>query len=242
MKRKLMALNLVLIAMLGFVWYRFQQTRQANAQREARVLGERVPNKRYPALARIPPVAPTVAANYLDVAQRMLLARDRNPTVIIDPEPVKAKPPMPPMPVVHGLMTLGEPGIILSEKPGAEQRTYHAGDKVGPFKLLAFDSTTVQLDWDGEKVNKKLQDLWEKGEAPSAAAGGAAGNVPPPPSAVSAANAPAPSPTGPGIDIGGGFKSCQPNDSTPTGTVQSGLRKVELQTPFGRSCRWEPAR
>lgn len=240
MKRKLLALNLILIGMLGLVWYRFQQTRQAAAQREAQVLGERVPNKRFPALAPIPPVPPAVAGNYLDVAQRMLLARDRNPDVIIDPEPVKVKPPLPPMPVVHGLMTLGEPGIILSEKPGAEQRTYHAGDKVGPFKLVAFDSSTVQLDWDGEKVNKRLQDLWEKGEAP--APGGAAGAAPPPPSSVSTANAPAPSPLGPGIDIGGGFKSCQANDSTPSGTVQDGLRKVVLQTPFGRSCRWEPAK
>ena len=240
MKRKLMALNLALIAMLVVVAYRFRQVHDAGEQREARVLGQHLPNKKYPALAPIPPVPSAVAANYLDVAQRMLLARDRNPNVIIDPEPVKQKPPMPPMPVVHGLMTLGEPGIILSEKPGAEQRTYHAGDKVGPFKLIAFDSNTVELDWDGEKVDKKLQDLWEKTAAP--AAGGAAGNTPPPPSSVSAASAPAQSPLGPGVDIGGGFKSCQPNDSIPSGTVQNGLRKVELQTPFGKSCRWEPAK
>jgi hypothetical protein len=240
MKRRLMALNLVLIAILGALEVRFQQVRNHVRERETRVLGQKVPAQKYPPLPAAPAVPPVVAANYLDVAQRMVMARDRNPAVIIDPEPVKVKPPMPALPVAQGLMMIGEPAIIMTEKPGAQQRTYHKGDKIGAFKLLAFDADRVVLDWDGEKVERKLEDLLEKTPAPSASGGGPAAPAAaaaPPPSAASA-----PTPLGPGVDIGGGYHGCQANDSTPSGTVQNGMRKVEVVTPFGKSCRWEPVK
>ncbi len=240
MTRKLMLLNLALMMMLGALVYRFKEVSAAARDREARVLGQNIELRKYPPLPAAPPVTPAVGANYIDIATRMLLARDRNPNVIIDPEPVKEKPKMPPLPVVQGLMNFGDPGLIMSDKPGAAQKTYHKGEKVGPFKLVAFDSEHVVLDWDGEKVDRKLDDLLEKGPAPPPPGAGPPGAAPAP----SAANATPPSatPQGPGVDIGGGFKGCQPNDSTPSGTVQNGLRKVDIATPFGRSCRWEPAK
>jgi hypothetical protein len=240
MTRRLMLLNLALLALLALLVYRFKEVSAASREREARVLGQKIEARKYPPLPAAPPVKPAVGANYIDIATRMLLAKDRNPTVIIDPEPVKEKPKMPPLPVVQGLMNFGDPGLIMSDKPGAVQKTYHKGEKVGPFKLVAFDSDHVVLDWDGEKVERKLDELLEKGPAPpppgSAAPGAQA------PSIANTAPLPSATPQGPGVDIGGGFKGCQPNDSTPSGTVQNGLKKVEIATPFGRSCRWEPAK
>lgn len=239
-----MLLNLVLLAALAMLAFRIRQVHASSREREARVLGERVMPHKYPPFPAAPPVQPIVAGNYLDVAQRMLMSRDRNPNVIIDPEIPKPKPVMPAMPSVQGLMMLGEPGIIMSEKPGGAQKTYRKGERVGPFKLVAFDSEKVVFDWDGEKVERKLDDLLEKTPPPAAGAAPAAGvAASPAPTVANVApqTPPAGTPQGPGIDIGGGYRACQPNDSTPTGTVRDGLRKVQIATPFGPSCKWEPA-
>ena len=137
-------------------------------------------------------------------------------------------------------MTLGEPSIIMTEKPGAAQKTFHQGEKVGAFTLIAFDSETVVLDWNGEKVERKLEDLIERVPPPSAAGG--VGVSPPAASAQAAVASTPAEPKGPGGDIGGGYRGCMPNDNTPSGTVRDGLRKIEVVTPMGKSCRWEPVR
>jgi hypothetical protein len=238
-KRKLLLLNIALAGMIVWVGFRFREVRTEMAQREQRVLHQRLVLEKYPPFPSTPPPAPMVAANYIDVAQRMLLAKDRNPTVIIDPEPVTQKPPMPPLPVAHGLMLLGEPGIILSERPGAVQRTYRPGEKVGPFKLVAFDSRKVVLDWNGEKVEKPFEEILEKASAPPADSGSAAGTTQQTPQTPQPVQT---QPLGPGIDVGAGVRACQPNDSYPNGAVQGGFRKIEVPTPFGKSCRWEPVK
>jgi hypothetical protein len=46
----------------------------------------------------------------------------------------------------------------------------------------------------------------------------------------------------PGVDVGGGNRGCAASDKAPAGTVRNGYRKVEADTPFGKTCRWEPAR
>ena len=152
---------------------------------------------------------------------------------------------MPPLPVVQGLMMMGDPGIIMTEKPGAGQKTYRQGEQVGAFKLVAFDASRVVLDWNGEKVERKLEDLLEKTAVPAPAAENAAAAsapAPAPPTVSNTVSSPAATVQGPGIDIGGGFRGCLQNDSTPSGTIRDGLRKVEIATPFGKSCRWEPVR
>lgn len=239
MKRKLFLLNVALAAMIVWVGFRFRAVQDETAERERRVLNQRIVAEKYPPLPVMVPPAPVTAANYIDVAQRMVLAKDRNPTVIIDPEPVVQKPPMPALPVAHGLMMIGEPGIILSERPGAMQRTYRPGEMVGPFKLLAFDSGRVVLDWNGERVEKRIEDILEKTPPPGVEMGGS-------PSAGSVQQTPPTTPPpvqlqalGPGVEVGGGVRACQPNDSFPNGATQGGYRKVEVPTPFGKSCRWE---
>jgi mannose-6-phosphate isomerase-like protein (cupin superfamily) len=43
----------------------------------------------------------------------------------------------------------------------------------------------------------------------------------------------------PGADVGEGYRSCLPGDSSPSGTIVDGYRKVMTTSPFGVSCGWE---
>lgn len=43
-----------------------------------------------------------------------------------------------------------------------------------------------------------------------------------------------------GPDLGSGFRACLPGDSSPSGTVVDGYRKVSDRTFMGKSCLWEP--
>lgn len=46
----------------------------------------------------------------------------------------------------------------------------------------------------------------------------------------------------PGADMGAGFRTCQVGDTSPSGTVANGYRKVVTQGLFGPQCRWEQVR
>jgi hypothetical protein len=46
----------------------------------------------------------------------------------------------------------------------------------------------------------------------------------------------------PGKDVGGGYHTCLPGDTSPPGTVVDGLKKLVNTTPFGVTCRWEPVK
>src|SRR5512138_3283522 len=122
MKRKLILLNLVLLALVSLAAWRLRVNWLAGRAEEARVL--------HPPVKQAPPLAleslrspgPAVAADYGDVAQRMLFDRERNPKVVVE---VSAPKPVPPLPVAYGLMDMGSgPLVILSEKPGAANRSY----------------------------------------------------------------------------------------------------------------------
>ena len=128
-----------------------------------------------------PAAAPVSPADYLEVAQKTLFSKDRNPNVVVDPPPPpKPEPPMPALPVYWGQMSFGDPVVILTAAKAPEQKSYHAGDNVGDFKLVAFDNDSITFDWNGKQVERKLLELAPK----DAAAGtGSAGRVPPAPPA-----------------------------------------------------------
>ena len=132
-------------------------------------------------------------------------------------------------------MLFGDPSIILSEKAGAPQKIYRAGDHVGDFTLVSFDNNHIVLDWDGESVDRPINALMAKIEGEPGGAAKRATSAPPPPKPVATS-------LGPGADLGAGYRACQPNDSNGSGAVVDGYRKVETATPFGKSCRWEVAK
>jgi hypothetical protein len=241
LKRKLLLLNLVLIGVTVAAGVQLRrQWLEAGAHEEA-LLQKRIPPAPPPPVKALPAADAVRPAGYLEIAQKMLFSKDRNPTVVV--EPVKAPPPkpMPPLPVFHGLLNLGD-GLtaILSEKAGAQHRDFRPGEKVGEYKLVAFNDQEIVLEWDGKTITKKVDELADR-TAPS----------PPPPSPSAAATpaaAPPPAPVqpaqpvqaGPGRDMGRGISACLPGDTSPNGTTAGGMRKTLRDGLFGKTCYWEP--
>src|SRR6202035_3233990 len=90
-----------------------------------------------PPITNPPAAEPVRAAGYIDIAQKDLFSKDRNPTVVVEAAPAPAKPPMPKLPLFHGLVDLGDgPMAIMSDGAKAPHRDYQPGDKVGAFTLV----------------------------------------------------------------------------------------------------------
>jgi hypothetical protein len=130
------------------------------------------------------------------------------------------------------------PTIVLSESASGQQRGYHPGDTIGPWKLVALDSRYVDLEWDGKKFQKRIDELISREPIAEVAAPAAPTAAKP---ATQVLSTP-PAPGKPGVDTGGGYKGCASGDSSPNGTVSDGMRKVVTATPFGNSCQWEPVK
>lgn len=244
MKQKLLLLDLLLAALVVYAGLTLKNRWDASHQREMAFLALRVPQIPAPAMAPLPGVNPAKAATYLDVAQKMLFARDRNPNVIYDPPP--PPPPPPPVPAVpraHGVMQLGAtPTVILSEVAGGPHKSYRPGDEIGPFKLLAVNNTHILFEWKGLRILKTIEEITDRSGPPSAG-GEAAKNASSAATTVEPTKDPEPAKEGPSnIDMGNDSKACVAGDTSPAGAVVNGMRKVVQSTPFGNSCRWVPAK
>jgi hypothetical protein len=244
MNRKLIVLNVVLLALAGWLFWMLRIKWRELHQHEHTVLtlSPRVRILLYPSP---PPLfKPFAAADYNQVAQNDIFAKDRNPNVIVDPPPppppAPPPPPMPDLPAYYGTMALfGDPVVLLS-LPKGPQRKYHAGDAVGPFKLISFSREKVVFDWNGKLVERKPEDLKEK--EPSVQQAAAEG----PPTRVEPVKLIAePPPDAPklspqlGADNGGGVRMCVAGDKSPPGTVIDGYKKVETMNMFGKTCMWQ---
>lgn len=169
MNRRLVLLNLALLALAGaLVWTLRANWLQAKA-RERAVLQRKVAAKAVLAPPPLPTMKAVAPAEYIDVAGKMLFSKDRNPTVVVEPPKPPPEPVMPALPNYHGQMAIGEPVILLSASTNAAQRSYHAGEQVGDFKLVSFDEDRVAFEWKGKSVERKLEELRPK-EAPAAGA------------------------------------------------------------------------
>ena len=236
MSGKLILLDIALAAVAVYVGSLARDNWLEARKRAEVVLGQRV--KPAPAPPFTPLAAPErlQAAAYGEVAQQTLFSPDRNPTVIVEVAPPK---PMPALPLVHGVLDLGDGAIaIMSAKKGDGQRRYRSGETIGEFKLVEISSRQLVLEWDGKQIAKKLDDLIDRSE-PAAAAGDApraATQAAASPKAVSASA----NPSAPGIDMGAGLRACQRGDTSPAGTIVNGMKKVISNSPFGQICRWEP--
>ena len=231
-----LAAGLVLIAWQGRVkWQEAQAARTANLN---------VPVKR----VTIPPIASTQkpdgvqATKYADVATKDLFSKDRNPTVIVEAPKVEAPKPMPPLPVVYGVLGLPS-GVkaIMAERSGSGSKSVHAGDTIGDFKILALDTRKVTFEWDGKQIEKNLDDLIDR-------TGGATAGSGPAPSGPAAPAAPKPSSnTAPASNVMGAeistpdgpARACKPGDSSAVGATVDGYKKTAADSPFGpMNCRW----
>jgi len=234
-KRKLLWANLALLALsvAGGVHLRREWT-EARA-READMLRKRTQPTPPPRISPLPAPAPVKADGYSDIAQKMLFSRDRNPVVVVEPPPPPKVVPMPPLPLFHGVVDLGDgPMAIMSVGPKGPHRDYQPGDKVGDFKLVAVNNEELVLEWEGKTITKQVDEILDRSTAAPPAPGPAAAAAPPPAAALVAK-----APAAPGGDLNGGIKACQPGDTSPAGTVTDGMRKVIKPSPFGSKCYWE---
>ncbi len=241
MKRKLLLLNLALAALIAGAAWRLRLEWKAGRQHENAVLRQKLKPSPAPPYSPLPAAQPVVPATYLDIAQKMLFSRDRNSTVVVETAPPPPPKPMPPLPVLHGIMNIGDgPTAIMSEKKDAPNREVRPGQEIGEFKLLALSTGEIVLEWDGKEVRRRLDELLDRSvpaQAAAAAQPPAVGNAQPATPKIQV-NAPA----GPGTDIGNGVKACVAGDSSPPGTVVDGMKKSVFNTPFGQGCRWDPVK
>src|SRR5215831_7897570 len=233
--RKIWLLNLALVALAGLLGWRLRLIWLAGETQERAFLSQ-APNIRAIIAPPAPPLpAPVKPADYDQVAQQMLFSRDRNPNVIVPPpQPPPPPPPMPALPSYYGQMAIvGPPVALLSVAPSGEQKSYHKGEEVGKFKLVAFDADSITFEWDGKNVVRKLAEVMgkdtDKPPAPAAAARDAAPTFANPadaPRTSITADPPKPTvatkPAVPGNDMGAGFRSCVAGDASPAGSVADG--------------------
>jgi hypothetical protein len=238
LKRKLILLNLVLAALTAVAGWQWRVRWLAAKAHENAVLGRKTPAAPAPPHSPLANVAPTVAAQYIDIANKVLFNKERNPNLPL-PEPPAPPPPepMPALPVIRGVLNIDGPSAIMSEQAGGSGKEVHPGDTIGPFKLLAVNNEEIVLEWKGQEVRRRVAELKDRSASEPVAAALPVGQpaAPPPPKPVIVK-------AGPGQDMGAGRKACNPGDNTPDGTVMDGMKKVSWDTPFGKGCAWEAAK
>ena len=249
MNRKIVMMNLALIGLVGLLVWQLHTRRQAAAAQENAVLLKKARAQAVLAPPVPAPARPIAPAEYIDTAQKMLFSKDRNPNVIVEvpppPPPPPAPPPMPALPLYYGQIHFGGPPVIeLRLASAKEQKGYAAGDKVGEFTVVAFDTSTVTLEWNGEQLVRNLADLKPKDATPPAQLVAAAPQASPQTQqsgvlAIGASNAASNIPAAVGPDVGGGYYGCKADDTTPSGTIVNGYQKTSVRGLMGNSCRWE---
>lgn len=245
MRKNLIALNLLLLALIGLAGWQLRAQYLERMRRQTQFLKAPAPPVPPPAVLLPAPPGQISAVKYLEIATKLPFSKDRNPTVIVEAAPPK---PMPPLPRYYGLMNFGTPRVILAPAPGQPQKSYSVGDTIGEFRLAAIAQSGLVFEWNGKQVPAAYAEIQDKSsnappEPASASSASSASSQPQPAAgvkavssvtAVSSAEA-----SRPGAETGTGIRACQPGDTSPAGAVVDGYRKLVTETPFGKSCRWE---
>jgi len=243
MNRKLWILNIALLAVVGLLGWRLK-LKWTGGQADERAFLSQAPRVRALVAPPAPPPPPTVKpADYAEVAEKTLFSKDRNPTVVAaPPPPAPPPPPMPALPFYYGQMAIGEPVVLLGTA-ATQQKSYHAGEEIGKFKLVAFDHDSVTFEWDGKPVVRKIQELTPKetAAAPVPVSDTPAPDAGPRTSIFAPAAKPelATKPAAPGVDMGAGNRGCVAGDTSPAGTIADGYKKNITQGMMGPTCYWE---
>lgn len=241
MRGRLLLLNLMLLAACAAAGWRLKVQHEEHERRRTDFLKAAVAAPPAPAVALPSPPPQISAAGYLLAAEKLLLSRDRNPTVVVE---VAQPKPVPPLPVYFGAMNFGDGPRVVLALPGKPQKSYVAGDKIGDFVLSAIEPAGLVFQWEDRTIRKRYDELKARREAPeetSQLPGGAQAAQPMPEQTVStvATVSTIQEVKGPGGEAGENLRYCQPGDSTPPGTIMDGYRKVVKRSPFGQQCLWE---
>ena len=242
MNPKLVVLNAVLLLVVIFGGVQLHNQYQAAKARQAALGAVRISPVPAPPFVALPNDPPVLPSGYKDVALQDLFHPSRNPEIVKElPPPPPPPPPMPELPRFHGQMNLGDgPITLLAEKAGMPEKAIKPGETIGQFKLVDVNTSEITFAWtfNGELARRSLSSMMDHAEAAAGTGATDARSSPEP----SAPPPPIKSVIGPGALTGQGTKICEPNDSTPAGTVVDGFRKTEGRTPFGAFCVWDPVK
>lgn len=258
MKAKYAAANLCLLIAIAATGWQIRVRWNAAAAARERVVRTTVQSPVVPAPPPVVLPEPATASLYADIATKDLFSKDRNPTIVIEAPKVEKPREMPALPVIYGVLSLpGGTRAMMAERAGAASKTVRTGEKVGEFSVASLDTVSVTFEWNGKQIERKVNDLMDRGtSAPAAPSGGLAAA----PAQVSqnsrneaqlreqvARTSPPPPQVAPtsavGAEVGAIGRSerlCKAGDTSPAGAVVDGYRKVFMSTPFGTNCRWTP--
>jgi hypothetical protein len=255
MKRSILFLNLLLLAGLVMGGMELRRRWKEARDREKVVLAVRPVSSTPtpPAALALPTTQQKLQpAQYSEVADRFLFARDRNPVVVIEKKPEPPPKVMPDFPKVYGVMDVGFGPTVFISSGGEKQQGHKLGDKIGDFILRAATQKEVTFEWEGKQITKLIDELRPKVASSQEMANNGYGGAPETQRMNSNVNsvpvaAPPPTPPkdvrpAPGQDIGMGRKGCIPGDNSPAGTVVDGYKKVSYAYAFGPICYWEQSR
>ena len=241
MKKRLLLLNVVLLATLVLLVSQLRRKYRQAKERETAMLSRSVPAARVAGLPALPKGVPLDATTYRDTVAKNLFSKDRNPSPIPDPPaPPPPPPPQPVFPVVRGVMLWNgaPPTAVMSiQKGGAEQHGYHPGDKIGDWKILSVDNKYIGLEWNGQQFLKRIDELVDRTPIVMAEAPAPQTTAQP---AAPASKSLSETKNGQGADMGADIRACVADDKSPAGAVVDGRKKMVNATPFGTVCRWEP--
>ena len=166
MNRKIALLNLALLALVGLLVWQLRVRRQEAAARSRLVLSRETAEQALLAPPPPAPVLPVAPAEYIEPVQKMLFSKDRNPNVICGgaarrPRRLRRRlcllcRAIRPDPFWRRSGRDSELGS------SSEQKGYAIGDKIGGFKVLAFDPDSITFEWNGGPVVKDLSDMRPK--------------------------------------------------------------------------------
>ena len=245
--KKLLALNLALglLVVLGGVELK---GRIDNARDRYRILNPSQPPKELPSFAG--PKAPSKVrpGDHMSIVERLLFSEDRNPVVEVAPPPEPAPVLRPALPLLVGVMELGEGTIaLMAPDVDAPATPVEVGEKVGEYVFLGSAGDNITLEWKSEKIEAHHSELTGGGDgSPRArrrARRASRGRDPFETLAASAPKKKKPQGLGGKYNIGqeirSGVYNGDPKDDSPAGTVYKGLVKTVRNTPFGRKSWWE---
>ncbi len=241
MNRKLIFLNLVLAGVIVFAGVKWRESYRAEKAREAALRHAKIKPVPAPPFYPLPNDPPVMPVGYKAVALNTLFHPSRDPNEPVElPPPPPPPPPMPELPRYHGQMNLGDgPEALLVERPGMAEKALKPGDTIGQFKLVDVNTNEITFEWtfNGAVARRTLAQLTDRTAVAAAAEARPANNAQ---QQAAPAQPVVKSALGPGEATQFGFKTCQPDDNSAEGAVVGGYRKVISQTPFGKSCRWDP--
>ena len=115
MNRRLLVLDVVLVAAVAWAGFELRSYWRNAAARERAMLNRKVDPGPPPRFTPLAPAPGVLASNYAAIADKMLFDRSRNSTVVVEVPPPPPPKPVPPLPAYHGMMNLGDgPVAVMS--------------------------------------------------------------------------------------------------------------------------------